>query len=342
MIDPCDEANLVACKYDPGDSGPYVCFLLFKSFPLGHRRETMKPQQYWRAVYRGSAAVLLFAGLYYGYWWFYKLAPTRRTISPEWRASHSERAYWHEVQKGIHRGMWLHDDGFTVGWYGDKAWAEWIVNHVRRGEAMDCFGRLCHSASAMRCITNQDAGEDADAWLDWWTRNKSKSQEEWIADGFRQRGLEVDVPPSPDQTTALLGLLGESNTDSSAAMPGHLQYNAFRCLRDSGFDPVEYALGNQPLPADVERGLLRYAQLECLRPTGNGIGILSFGGTNDELESVNLPPMLRPEYQFVAYFAVFAPLLVGAGLLARSFRKRTFWPASAKKVPPGGLEPPTL
>ena len=280
-------------------------------------------KQHWRAVCRGIAALLLLAGLFFGYWWFYKLAPTRRTISPEWYSSHSQQEYWREVQKGIYRGMWLHDDGFTVGRYGDKSWAEWIMAHVTRGESMDCFGRLCHSASAMRYITNQDAGDDADGWLDWWVKNKSKSQDEWLADGFCQRGFEIDVPPSPDQTPALLGLLGNSDMNESGGIIEHTKYNAFRCLRDSDFDPVRYAISNGPFSADVERGLLEYTRLERLWPTADGVGILSFGKTDDEYEDYAVPAMLAPKFQFAAYSLVFIPLLLGAGLLAWSFRKRT-------------------
>lgn len=283
----------------------------------------MNLQERWRAVCRAVATLLVVTGLFFGYGWFYKLAPSRRTLSPEWRSSHSEREYWREVQKGIHRGTWSHDDGFTVGRYGDASWAEWIMAHVTRGESMGCFGRPCHSATAMRYITNQDVGDDADAWLDWWVRNKSKSQDEWIADGFRRRGLEIDVPPSADQVPALLGLLGSSATNESASIPEHWEYNAFRCLRDSHFDPVGYAISRRPLSGAVERGLLEYARLQRLWPAAGGVGVLSFGKTNDECTGDALPAMLTPEFQVVAYSVVFTPLLLGAGFLAWSFRKRT-------------------
>jgi len=219
--------------------------------------------------------------------------------------------------------MWLHDDGFTVGRYGDKSWAEWVMARVTPGESMDCFGRLCHSASAMRYITNQDVGEDADAWLEWWVRNRSKSQDEWVEDGFRQRGFKVDVPPSPGQMPTLLELLGSSDKNESSGIPEHMKYNAFRCLRDSGFDPVEYAISNRPLSADVERGLLEYGRLQRIWPVANGVGILSFGRTNDDYEDYAVPRMLTPKFQFAAYCLVFVPFFLGAGLLAWSFRKRT-------------------
>lgn len=284
----------------------------------------MKLKEHWRAVCRGIAALLLLTGLFCGYWWFYKLAPAKRTGNSEWCESHSEQEYWREVQKGIHRGMWRHDDGFAVGKYGDKSWAEWIMAHVRRGESMGCFGRLSHSAHAMRYITNQDVGYDADSWHDWWAKNKSKSQNEWIGDGFRQQGFEIDVPPSSDQMPALLGLLADSDADESAEIPDYIYYNAFRCLRESDFDPVGYAISDRPFPADVERGLLEYARLQRAWIPTSGVGNLSFGRNDHEDKGAYfVVAMLEPEYQFVAYSLVFVPLLLGTCILAWSFRKKT-------------------
>jgi len=231
--------------------------------------------------------------------------------------------------------MWFHDDGFTVGTYGDESWAEWIMNHVRPGTDMGCFGRnLCHSATAMLLITNQDVGEDADAWLDWWEKNKSKSQEEWISDGFAQRGFKIHVPPTPEQVPILLTLLGSSETvtrdemrfsaatNPSMAIPEHTKYNAFRCLRDSGFDPVGFALSHRTISAEVERGLLVYAKYDRCWPEAIGVGILPFGKKDDGGEGYSLPVMLTPEFQITAYALIFAPLALGTALTAWSFRRR--------------------
>jgi len=195
--------------------------------------------------------------------------------------------------------------------------------HVTRGEDMGCFGRLCHSATAMCYITNQDLGEDAEAWFDWWVKNKSKSQEEWIADGFRHRGIEIDVPPSADQMPALLKLLGNSDTNESGGIPEYVKYNAFRCLRESDFDPVRYAISNRPFSKDVELGLLEFGRLQRRSATPSGVGVLSLGKTNDECNGDAIPAMLTPKFQFVAYSLVFTPLFLGAGFLLWSFRKGT-------------------
>lgn len=280
--------------------------------------------QHWRGILRVVSALLLCAGAFCGYWWLYKLAPSRRTLDPQWYASHSRQEYWREVQKGIHRDMWFHDDGFTVGMYGDKSWAEWIMARVKPGTGMGCMGRgPCHSASSMRYITNQDVGEEADAWLDWWKDNKSKSQEEWMADGFRQRGFDIDVPPTAEQTPALLALLGSPETDEPSDIPKEMKYNAFRCLRDSGFEPVAFVLSNRPVSAEVERGLLEYAEKQRRWPAACGVGILPFGRNDADWDDYPpLPAMLEPRFQITANALVFGLPLLGAALLFCSFRKK--------------------
>jgi hypothetical protein len=293
--------------------------------------------QHWRGILRGCAVLLFGVSLISGYWWFYKLAPARRTLDPEWRASHSEREYWREVQKGISRGMWLHDDGFAVGMYGDKVWAEWIMAHAKPGGSMGCLGgQPCHSATAMRHITNQDAGNDADGWLRWWNENRSKSQEEWIADGFRYRGFDVDVPPKAEQIPTLLTLMGNSGTDELTEVPPELKYNAFRCLRDSGFEPVAFALSSRTVSAKLERRLLEYAKWQVRSPAIAGVGILPFGEKKDVWEGMLLPQMLEPESQVTANALVFGPLILGVALLMWSFKKKR----QEVKLPPRPLPEP--
>ncbi|MDY0167267.1 MAG: hypothetical protein RBS80_12035 [Thermoguttaceae bacterium] len=280
-------------------------------------------KQHWRGTLRVFSVGLLCVSAFCGYWWFYKLAPARRTLDPEWCAAHSERQYWREVQKSIHRGVWLHDHGFAVGQYGDRYWAEWIMAYVTPGTGMGCLGGdPCHSATAMRYITNQDVGEDADAWLEWWEKNKSKSQEEWMADGFRHHGFTVDVPPTVEHTPVLLAILGHSETDESVAIPKEMKYNAFRCLRDTGFEPVAFALATRPASIEVERGLREYAKMEQYWPAANGVGILSFGRQDDYWRDFPLSRMVMMPVQVAAYVIVFCPLLLGVGLIAWSLRKK--------------------
>ena len=277
-----------------------------------------------QGVWRGVAVLLLLSGFFCGYWWFYKLAPARRTLSPEWNTSHSEREYWREIQKGIDRGLWFCDYGYTVGRCGDKVWAEWIMAHVKPEMSMSsCMGSgLAHSATAMRLITNQDAGKNAEDWLRWWEKNKSKSQIEWISDGFRQHGLSVKIPPSPDQIPSFLELIGKPKTLGQSRADKHLRYNAFRCLRDSGFEPVAYALANRTVSPEVERGLLEYVQMKRPWPQASDVGVLPIGGKDASMEPRPLPFMLETRFQIAANAIVFGQILLGLAALLRSYKSK--------------------
>ena len=220
----------------------------------------------------------------------------------------------------------MHDDGFTVGFYGDKAWAQWIMVRLRDNESMGCFGRFCHSSYSMQLITNQDVGDAAAPWLDWWRKNQSKSQEEWLADGFAQHGVRVSAPPTAEQTEALLTILSDKEGEQGTSIPDNLKYNAFRWLRDTGFDPIEFALTRKPVSAVIERGLMQYSQFQHRWPAALKLGILTFGKT-DEPGDASMPSFLNPDFQAAAYAIIFFPLVVGFGLLFISMR-RTASPAS--------------
>lgn len=295
----------------------------------------------WKPLFRivaGAAGVLLLAaGLWTAWWWFYTMAPVRRTLDQRWIDSHSQQEYWQEVQSGIRRGTWTHDDGFTVGWYGDKSWAEWIMARVKPGDSMYCLGAvLFHSQSSMQHITNQDAGRDADGWLVWWAKNKDRSQREWMIDGFALHGVKVDFPPTPQQTETLLGLLGSAGDDEKSATPDYVQYNAFRWLRDSGFEPVPYLLSLDAVSEEASAGIRKYAQWEERFPRACNVGILKFDspGTGKvastkstrgwmfffSRRSENAPGrvFLMPHYQLGVHATIWLPLAIGLGLVAWS------------------------
>lgn len=255
--------------------------------------------------------------------WFRRVAPFMRTQDPEWCSAHSDEAYWIEAQKAIHRGMWVHDTGFIVGRYGDKRWAEWIMARVKPGQDMGCSSEgLCHSANAMRDITNHDAGPSANDWLGWWESNKSKSQAEWIAAGFRQRGFNVEVPPKPGEFPILLAILGNTATNKSEAIPGWMKYNAFRCLRDSGFEPVGFALSNRQVSAEVAVGLLAYAERNRRALEASAVGTLPFAVKAPENDELARPISLRRSFRVAVHALIFGPLAVGAWLVGRSAGER--------------------
>ncbi len=292
-------------------------------------------QNKWRWLARIMGVLLIATGSYFGYWWYYKFAPIRHTLEPGWVANHSRQVYWHEVQTGIHRGIWHHDNGWDVGLYGDKTWAEWIMAHVKPDTSMDCLAYYSHSALSMQYITNQDVGSDADPWLNWWQRNKSKSQIEWIADGFAQRGFKVSVPPTIGQIPTLLAILASSESKCLDS-PKPLTYNAFRCLRDTGFEPIEFVLSHPTVSDELKRGLLHYGKLYQHFPGEIGIGLLS-SPTDDANKYWKRPVWALPEYQASVPLRAFGPIVIGAIFLIWSFRKKKMQ-ASQKAA---GVEPTT-
>ena len=195
--------------------------------------------------------------------------------------------------------------------------------HLKPGMSMACIGPgLCHSATSMREITNQDVGDDAVAWLNWWDQNKSKSQMEWIEDGFRQHGLDVKVPPSSDHAMILLEFLGNSTTIGRDGVHRHLKYNAFRCLRDSGFESVAFAVSNRTVSAEIERGLLEYAKMDRRWPLASGVGILPFGVKQRNWDTDLRPIFLGTRFQVAANAIIFGQILLGMAALIWSFKNK--------------------
>lgn len=277
--------------------------------------------RYRNFVILAIGTLLIFVGAYAGYWWFYRLAPARRTLDPAWVLSHSQQEFWQEVQKGIHRGFWTHDDGFHVGRCGDKSWAEWIMTHTEPDTDMHCFGPHSHSATAMRYLTNQDAGESAKEWLIWWDTNKDKSQIEWISDGFKEHGVTVGLQPTPEQTEQLLALLSASDTDEENVVPTFVRYNAFRWLRDSGFQPAAHVVSQNGLSAQQAAGILEYERFLERWPIGCNVGILR--PDTDSSDQLNYEiPLLTTRFQIGAHLAIWLPIILGICLVAWSLRKR--------------------
>ncbi len=250
-------------------------------------------------------------------------------MHPDWCRHHSAEAYWEETQKVLQRGQFRHDASIIMGYYADKVWAERIMERVKPGEDMDSCGGYVpvpHAASAMQLITNQDVGDEGDAWLEWWKANQSKSQEEWILDGFREYGLEIGTPVEEEGILGLLELLAKTSTDERGSLPFHAKYNAFRWLRDSGFDPLRFALSDSRSAVSEERrqGLLEYAKLERSYPKKDRVGILEFGKEPDPYADYReyLPRVMLPKGVAAAYSLMVVPTLLGACLIMLSMRKR--------------------
>ncbi len=302
----------------------------------------------WRVMKLGNRYSLRTAGPWYlvvaslgaAWIWFAYMLPMKRHCNPLWVLSHSRTEVWGNAQVALKRGVWTHDDGFLIGENGDAHWAEWIMGRVSPGERMDCMSRWTHADTAMELMTNQAPGEGSDAWLAWWEREGGKSQVDWMVEGFAQAGVEVAVPPSREDWPALLRVMsemegageeenggeGEDKDWSPTGVPDRLVYNAFRWLRDSGFDPVRFALDHrEELTPTLERGLSRYQDYSLRFPKSDGIGILAFGMEEDSTGWWRpLPQFLGWKFRSFVYAVIFLPGLIGVGMLVVRWR----WPGA--------------
>jgi hypothetical protein len=225
---------------------------------------------------RGLGGFLLLASCIVAFLWFYWLAPVRHIPDFQWWEMHSEKAQWKEVQTRIHRVGWFHDDSGPVGWWGDKNWAAWIINHIEAGQNLWDYG---HKDSALALITNQEVGRRADDWLTWWKNNQSLSQEEWIREGFKQKGAMLQEPLSKRNIEGLLMFIGQYRYGQTNPVTRATDYNAKRWLRDSDFDPREFKLADLATQNgdEVLLGLIKYSGWVAQHPKTRAVGVLPIG-----------------------------------------------------------------
>jgi hypothetical protein len=103
----------------------------------------------------------------------------------------------------------------------------------------------------------------------------------------------------------------------------YLQYNAFRWLRDSDFEPDKFKA--QSIPAEdanrVLQGLVRFASLSDRYSKHDGLGVLNLGKPLDPTDDYGARPMcVTAWFQILANVIVFAPLCMGMLFLWLSFR----------------------
>src|SRR5262245_5475062 len=67
------------------------------------------------------------------------------------------------------------------------------------GSLAGTIDTVYHVWNALQAITNQDAGRSARDWRAWYDANKSKTQEQWILDGFAKQHFPVASPPDDVQ-----------------------------------------------------------------------------------------------------------------------------------------------
>lgn len=271
-------------------------------------------------------AVFVCVGAVGGYYWFYQLAPLRHLYDPDWRKPRSSAAIWAEEQENYRR---LNDSpdicqrGDMIGYYGDKNWTLWFIGNLKKKGF-----RFCGCAgSALNFLTNQDGRKNEDAWVAWLQKHKDESQEQWIQQGFAKVGVTVHLPPEPGDRVPLLTLLGNSEKDAGGdrKIPRSLQYNAFRWLRDSGFNWREYIASHPEWRSSelVAAGVCTYASYEATFPRTDKLGLLAFADPRTSELGWAMSPMIATDTaKALAYAVVFGVPAIGFVFFAIAIRMK--------------------
>lgn len=296
-------------------------------------------------IVAGSLLLLLAASLAAG--WFYFLAPIRHRANRNWMERHSELGRWKEEQEMYRRTGSSPDLMFRpdkIGLYGDKTWFKWLLDHVNEGSSSF---RVCGCTySCLTDISNHSFNSDKQ-WNDWYEAHKHKSHEQWLQDGFAKRGVTIALPPSPADTELLLSLLGKLSDDPKRTnyklerdfdAPGYVRYNAFRWLRDMGFDPVTYLMSHATtkLRPELIEGIKQYRKLELRFPQSNSTGLLAFAdGVKSDWDNFS-PRATQERFGYIAILLMAGFSVGGLFLIRRGIRtlhlKST--PASLTSHPP--------
>ncbi|MEQ2005938.1 MAG: hypothetical protein ABMA26_03995 [Limisphaerales bacterium] len=252
---------------------------------------------------KGVGYTMLATACTLAFLWHYWLLPWRRAHNLAWWVEHTPRGQWVEIQKRIHRFGLDHDSSIYIGHYGDERWMEWTIRTLKTDlPPTTCGEGQFHLADAPLYISNQRVTKDAD-WAAWWMTNKTKSQVEWVRDGFKESGLELQPSLTPSNTVALLRLISVKKT-----LPER-SYNAKRWLRFSNFKPTEFDMASVPSEEReaVQKGLVEFAL--WLGEHKDGPGKLSRG---DDWIAAGMPLVEREDYQTGLNLALL--LMAGIGL----------------------------
>jgi outer membrane protein assembly factor BamB len=131
-----------------------------------------------------------------------------------------------------------HDVILEIGWIGDASSVPFLIDalakqgNVPREGLYASIDTRFHTLDALQSITNHDAGRNAEDWRLWYEKNKDKTQEQWIKDGFVEHGFPVSDPPDDAFVTALI------QASDPKYQPRYLQTNALRMLPTVPSDTV--------------------------------------------------------------------------------------------------------
>lgn len=288
---------------------------------------TVTKRMWWRRILLLLGTGFIIAGVAAGYFWFYRLAPLRHIVDPNWQRTHSASAIWAEEQENYRRTNESPDtffQGNMIGYYGDKAWALWLVENLKNDKDF----RFCGcTESVLSRMTNQCIIGDRDAWIEWFREHEGESQEQWIQQGFAKYGVTVHLPPTEEDREVLLTLLANNDKDADGVskIPAELRYNAFRWLRDSGFSWRDYldAHPDWRISERLVAGTFRYVTCLELFPAGDGLGRLALSDDRSSPDETSfLSPLVSPAAKATAYGTIFGGLILGVSLLTIAIRMK--------------------
>jgi hypothetical protein len=277
---------------------------------------------------RIAGGSLLFAAGTIAFLWFYWLAPLRHLGSAEWLAVHSAKGRFAEDQKRIQRFGADHDSSIDVGYFGDKTWTKWVIREINSFKLAEDQMGSCgewpyHLFDALPDLTNQGMATAAD-WLEWWQKNKDKTQLEWIRDGFASKGIILQQPLTTNNILALLKLsyLATNSPVFSNTPPNlrsSLRFNAFRWLRDSGFRSIEFDLKNIPEEDrnQITLALIKYAEWSGIHRDDPGKLPINEYSLEHPLPDACF---LTPRFRWPLYLTIIA-MALGGWYLLRVSRK---------------------
>ncbi len=271
-------------------------------------------QKYRARIYASVLLVAVMTGALWTGWRFYSTyAALKHQFAvddehPEPGTWAIERERWEAKLERMRKVGWEHDDGYYFGRLGTKDEAVFLIRKLPRGmtDLNGCLGSQGHQhlSYGLALMTNQDLGPTSDAWIDWLAANKDNSQAEWILDGFKRAGVSLDGPsrdhsrwsaegqPKKAQALEVFRRVGihtewhearyggqQDNQKTTASEPAdalkeHLIYNAFRLLRDCGFDATTLRAEDLagPESAHILQGALQYAKFLSTRDLYGPLG----------------------------------------------------------------------
>ena len=178
-------------------------------------------------------AFLILLGLYVK---FAIYDPNMKIISGEFYGNSTPdeiRDLSHRVLKWPFWGA--HDAFLSLVECGDESSVPLLINALwwqpttKEKGVMVCT--KSHGLEALRTITNQNAGMNYDDWRKWWDVNNHKTRNEWIINGFMDKGYTVTTDQNDKNIETLFRVIGEHQIDFDSKAYPYLAANALYLLK---------------------------------------------------------------------------------------------------------------